>query len=60
MVLPSLIAQTRIFVEKDIIMMVATKLCRDKLDEHKQVPDKNDCTNNNFAQILSSLVQKGF
>jgi hypothetical protein len=31
-----------------------------KLEERKQVPDKNDRVNNNFVQILSSLVQKRF
>jgi hypothetical protein len=52
--------QTGIFVENDIITMATAKLRRDELEECKQVPDKNDCVDKNFAQVLSSLVQKGF
>jgi hypothetical protein len=39
--------------------MSIKKLRRDELEARERVPDKNLCRHNNFAQILSSSVQKG-
>jgi hypothetical protein len=38
--------------------MATKKLRRDKLKARKRVPNKDVCAHNNFAQILSSSVQK--
>jgi hypothetical protein len=39
--------------------MATKKLCRDKLEVRKRVPNKDVHAHNNFVQILSSSVQKG-
>ncbi len=51
--------QTSIFLEKDITAMATKKLRRDELKARESVPKKDSHTHNNFAQILSSSVQKG-
>jgi hypothetical protein len=53
--------QTSIFIKKDIIMMATNKLQNDELKAAcKHVSGKDECTHQNFAGILLSLVRKGF